>query len=63
MGANLMNEFGLVSVIIGLLLLIIFGYYELKIETPAFNMNLFRNRRKVKEKNYYKSRIKAKGKK
>ncbi|WP_406534941.1 MFS transporter [Methanobrevibacter sp.] len=40
---NLMNEFGFISVIIGLILLIIFGYYELKIETPAFNMNLFRN--------------------
>lgn len=40
---NLMNEFGFISVIIGLILLIIFGYYELKIDTPAFNMNLFRN--------------------
>ena len=40
---NLMNEFGFISVIVGLILLIIFGYYELKIETPAFNMNLFRN--------------------
>ena len=40
---NLMNEFGFISVIVGLILLIVFGYYELKIETPAFNMNLFRN--------------------
>ena len=40
---NLMNEFGFISVIIGLILLIIFGYYELKLDSPAFNMNLFRN--------------------
>ena len=40
---NLMNNFGFISVVIGLILLIIFGYYELKIDTPAFNMNLFRN--------------------
>lgn len=40
---NLMNEFGFISVLIGLILLIIFGYYELRIDTPAFNMNLFRN--------------------
>ncbi|WP_407392970.1 MFS transporter [Methanobrevibacter sp.] len=40
---NLMNGFGAISIIIGLILLIIFGYYELKIESPAFNMNLFKN--------------------
>ena len=40
---NLMNNFGFISVVIGLILLIIFGYYELKIDTPAFNMNLFKN--------------------
>ena len=40
---NLMNEFGAISLIIGFILLIIFGYYELRIESPAFNMNLFRN--------------------
>ena len=26
-----------------MILLIIFGYYELRIDSPAFNMNLFRN--------------------
>ncbi len=40
---NLMNTFGAISVILGLILLIIFGYYELKIDSPAFNMNLFKN--------------------
>lgn len=40
---NLMNGFGAVSVIIGLLLLIVFSYYELRTDSPAFNMNLFRN--------------------
>lgn len=40
---NLMNNFGAISIIIGFILLIIFGYYELKIESPAFNMNLFKN--------------------
>lgn len=40
---NLMNNLGFISVIIGLILLIIFGYYELRIDSPAFNMNLFRN--------------------
>ena len=40
---NLMNGFGAISVILGLILLVIFGYFELKIESPAFNMNLFRN--------------------
>ncbi|MBR4447875.1 MFS transporter [Methanobrevibacter sp.] len=40
---NLMNGFGAISIIIGLVLLILFGYFELRIESPAFNMNLFRN--------------------
>ena len=40
---NLMNSFGLISVVIGIILLVIFGYYELKIESPAFNMKLFKN--------------------
>ena len=40
---NLMNGFGVISIAVGMILLIIFGYYELKIESPAFNMNLFRN--------------------
>lgn len=40
---NLMNSFGAISIVIGFILLIVFGYYELKIESPAFNMNLFKN--------------------
>ncbi len=40
---NLMNTLGLVCVLIGLILLVIFAYYELKVESPAFNMRLFRN--------------------
>ncbi len=40
---NLMKEFGMICVIIGFGLLILFGYYELKIDNPAFNMNLFKN--------------------
>lgn len=40
---NLMNGFGAISIIIGLILLIVFGYYEIRIDSPAFNMNLFRN--------------------
>ena len=40
---NLMNSFGAVCIVIGSLLLIVFGYYELKTDSPAFNMNLFRN--------------------
>ena len=40
---NLMNSIGLACVIIGLILLTIFGYYELKVESPAFNMKLFKN--------------------
>lgn len=40
---NLMNMVGWVCVIIGLCLLIIFAYYELNVESPAFNMRLFKN--------------------
>lgn len=40
---NLMNTVGWVCVIIGLCLLIIFAYYELNVESPAFNMRLFKN--------------------
>ena len=40
---NLMNTFGLICVIAGLILLVIFAYYELKVESPAFNMRLFKN--------------------
>ena len=38
-----MNTVGWVCVIIGLCLLIIFAYYELNVESPAFNMRLFKN--------------------
>ena len=40
---NLMNSFGAISIFIGSILLIVFGYYELRIDSPAFNMNLFKN--------------------
>ena len=40
---NLMNGFGAILLFIGLIMLIIFGYYELRIDSPAFNMNLFKN--------------------
>lgn len=40
---NLMNTVGIISTIIGICLLIIFAYYELKAESPAFNMKLFKN--------------------
>ena len=40
---NLMNTVGWVCVIIGLCLLIIFAYYELNVESPAFNMRSFKN--------------------
>ena len=40
---SLMNTTGLICVISGIFLLIIFTYYELKIESPAFNMKLFKN--------------------
>ena len=40
---NLMHMTGALSIAAGLILLIIFGYYELKVESPAFKMTLFRN--------------------
>ncbi len=40
---NLMKYYGVICIIIGISLMIIFAYYELKIDSPAFNMNLFRN--------------------
>ena len=40
---NLMNTFGVFCVIVGLALLAVFGYIELKVDSPAFNMRLFRN--------------------
>jgi MFS family permease len=40
---SLMNTSGIACVIIGMILLMIFGYYELRAESPAFNMRLFAN--------------------
>ena len=40
---NLMNTTGALCVIIGFVLLSIFAYYELRIDSPAFNMRLFKN--------------------
>ena len=40
---NLMNAIGMICLIIGICLLLIFAYYELKVESPAFNMKLFKN--------------------
>ena len=40
---SLMNITGQVCVLIGFILLIIFGYYETRVNTPAFNMRLFKN--------------------
>ena len=40
---SLMNTIGQVCVLVGFILLLVFGYYETKAQTPAFNMNLFRN--------------------
>ena len=40
---SLMNFTGQLCVLIGTVLLIIFGYYETRVSTPAFNMRLFKN--------------------
>ena len=40
---NLMNTVGQVCTFIGFILLIVFGYYETRVQTPAFNMRLFKN--------------------
>lgn len=40
---NLINTFGEICIIIGLILIAIFVYYELKVDSPAFNMKLFKN--------------------
>ena len=40
---SLMNATGIICTFIGFMLLIIFGYYETRVDTPAFNMRLFRN--------------------
>lgn len=40
---NLMNTIGMICIAAGICLLAIFGYYEIKIDSPAFNMRLFKN--------------------
>lgn len=40
---SLMTAIGKICVLLGFILLIVFGYYETKVNTPAFNMNLFKN--------------------
>ena len=40
---SLMNTTGMLCTLIGFILLIIFGYYETRVDTPAFNMRLFKN--------------------
>ena len=40
---SLMTTFGKLSVAIGFILLLVFAYYEIRVNTPAFNMRLFKN--------------------
>ena len=40
---SLMTTFGKLSVAIGFILLLVFAYYETRVNTPAFNMRLFKN--------------------
>ncbi len=40
---NLMNTIGMICIAAGMCLLAIFGYYELRIDSPAFNMRLLKN--------------------
>ena len=40
---SLVNTQGIILTIIGIIILCIFGYYELKQASPVFNMNLFKN--------------------
>ena len=40
---NLMNGFGIACTVLGLIMLVIFAYFELKVDSPAFNMKLFKN--------------------
>jgi MFS family permease len=40
---SLMTAIGKICVLLGFILLIVFGYYETKVNTPAFNMKLFKN--------------------
>ena len=40
---SLMNMTGKICAVIGFIMLIAFGYYETRVNTPAFNMKLFKN--------------------
>ena len=40
---NLINIQGIISVVVGFILLVIFAYWEVKVDSPAFNMALFKN--------------------
>ena len=40
---SLMNAGGQISALAGFILLLIFGYYETRTQSPAFNMRLFKN--------------------
>ena len=40
---NLINTWGLICVVVGFILLLAFAYYETRVDTPAFNMRLFKN--------------------
>ena len=40
---SLMNTTGMLCTAIGFVMLIVFGYYETRAQTPAFNMGLFKN--------------------
>ena len=40
---SLMNMTGKICAVIGFIMLIVFGYYETRVNTPAFNMKLFKN--------------------
>ena len=40
---SLMNTIGQICVLVGFVLLVVFGYYETRMQTPAFNMRLFKN--------------------
>jgi MFS family permease len=40
---SLMNAAGQICVLVGFILLVIFGYYETRAKSPAFNMGLFKN--------------------
>ena len=40
---SLMNTTGILCTVSGFILLTVFGYYETRVDTPAFNMGLFKN--------------------